>query len=76
MAKKVTSVKIGPEDAAFITRADGKIELVLPQMKGKEDENVPAHVAYVAACAYGLNNEKFQEHVFALLDELEAEQKD
>ena len=59
--RRKTTIKLKGDDAALIMRANGVLELQVPE--GEEGDTVPEHVAILMAVAEHLMDEDFREEM-------------
>ena len=62
-----TEISLGPRDAAFVLREDGKMNLVLPSRD--DDEEVPEDELALIAFAGGFHDDRVREVLWTILKE-------
>ena len=62
-----TNVTLGPMDAAFVLREDGKMELILPSRD--DDEEVPEDELALVAFAGGFHDDRVRQVLWTILQE-------
>lgn len=67
MSETEQQITLGPKDAAWIIREDGKMDLIMP--KHGEDVPIPEEQMLLLACAMACEDERLHEVVGKILSE-------